>query len=156
MLAPVPEAPVAEGRLGKRDFQIDPDAGTVTCPAGHSVPIGTGPSGNRRALWPRSVCSDCPLKSRCLGPSTNHKKLEILPEEELLIAARATLSDPATAEQLRRTRPRIERLLGLLANRYHARQTRYIGSDKSRLQAAWTAAVVNLNPISHRLSAETT
>jgi transposase len=156
VLAPVPEAPVAEGRLGKRDFQIDPEAGTVTCPAGHSVPIGTGPSGNRRALWPRSVCSDCPLRSRCLGPRTSHKKLELLPEEELLIAARATLSDPATAEHLRRTRPRIERLLGLLAYRYNARQARYIGSAKSRLQAAWTAAVVNLNPISHRLVAETT
>ena len=73
----------------------------------------------------------------------------------MLIAARATLSDPVTAEHLRRTRPRIERLLGLLAYRYHARQTRYIGSAKSRLQAAWTAAVVNLNPISHQLAAET-
>jgi Transposase domain (DUF772)/Transposase DDE domain len=155
VLAPVPEAPVAEGRLGKRDFQIDPEAGTVTCPAGHSVPIGTGPSGNRRALWPRSVCSDCPLKSRCLGPRTSHKKLEILPEEEWLIAARVRLRDPATAEHLRRTRPRIERLLGLLAYRYHARQTRYIGSAKSRLQAAWTSAVVNLNPITHRLALET-
>ena len=145
-----------EGRLGKRDFQIDPEAGTVTCPAGHSALIGTGPSGNRRALWPRSACSECPLKSRCLGPRTSHKKLEILPEEEMLIAARATLSDPVTAERLRRTRPRIERLLGLLAYRYHARQTRYIGSAKSRLQAAWTAAVVNLNPISHQLATETT
>ena len=74
----------------------------------------------------------------------------------MLIAARATLSDPVTAERLRRTRPRIERLLGLLAYRYHARQTRYIGSAKSRLQAAWTAAVVNLNPISHQLATETT
>lgn len=156
VLAPVPEAPVVEGRLGKRDFQIDPEAGTVTCPAGHSALIGTGPSGNRRALWPRSACSECPLKSRCLGPRTSHKKLEILPEEEMLIAARATLSDPVTAERLRRTRPRIERLLGLLAYRYHARQTRYIGSAKSRLQAAWTAAVVNLNPISHQLANQTT
>ncbi len=156
VLAPVPEALVSEGRLAKRDFRIDPKAGAVTCPAGHTIPIGTGPSGNRRAIWPRSLCSDCPLKSSCLGPRTSHKKLEILPEEELLIAARQTLEDPATAEHLRRTRPRIERLLGLLAYRYHARQTRYIGSAKSRLQAAWTAAVVNLNPISHQLAAQTT
>jgi hypothetical protein len=77
-------------------------------------------------------------------------------EEELLIAARRALDDPATAEHLRRTRPRIERLLGLLAHRYHARQTRYIGSSKSRLQTAWTAALVNLNPISHQLVKQTT
>jgi Transposase DDE domain len=45
VLAPVPEAPVAAGRLGKRDFVIDIDAGTVTCPAGHAAAIGTAPSG---------------------------------------------------------------------------------------------------------------
>jgi transposase len=156
VLAPVPEAPVPEGRLGKRDFQIDPATDTVTCPAGHTVQIGTQPKGQRRALFSTSLCRECPLKLRCLGPRTDHKTLAILPDEELLITARRALDDPATAEHLRRTRPRIERLLGLLAYRYHARKTRYIGSAKSRLQAAWTAAVVNLNPISHQLAAETT
>lgn len=147
---------MAAGRLGKRDFWIDAKAGTVTCPAGHTVAIGTRPSGNRRALWPRALCGDCPLKSRCLGPRTRHKTLKILPEEERLIAARKALDDPASAEHLRRTRPRIERLLGLLAYRYHARQTRYIGSAKSRLQLAWTAALVNLNPINHQLADQAT
>ena len=155
VLAPVPEAPVGEGRLGKRDFRIDPDAGTATCPAGHTVAIGTQPSGHRRALWPASLCRECPLKTRCLGPRTSQKKLEILPDEHLVIAARQALEDPATAEHLRRTRPRIERLLGVLAHRYHARQSRYIGSAKSRLQAAWTAALVNLNPIGHQLAQQT-
>jgi transposase len=156
VLAPVPEAPVPEGRLAKRDFTIDPDAGTVTCPAGHTVPIGTQPSGQRRALFLASLCRDCPLKSRCLGPRSNFRMIEINPQEELLIAARQALDDPETAEHLRRTRPRIERLLGLLAYRYRARQTRYIGSAKSRLQATWTAAVVNLNPISHQLALQST
>jgi transposase len=156
VLAPVPEAPVPEGRLAKRDFKIDPDAGTVTCPAGHTVPIGTQPSGQRRALFLASLCRDCPLKSRCLGARSNFRMIEINPQEELLIAARQALEDPVTAEHLRRTRPRIERLLGLLAYRYHARKTRYIGSSKSRLQASWTAAVVNLNPISHQLARQTT
>jgi len=156
VLAPVPEAPVPEGRLAKRDFKIDPDAGTVTCPAGHTVPIGTQPSGQRRALFLASLCRDCPLKSRCLGPRSDFRMIEINPQEDLLIAARQALEDPVTAEHLRRTRPRIERLLGLLAYRYHARKTRYIGSSKSRLQASWTAAVVNLNPISHQLARQTT
>jgi hypothetical protein len=156
VLAPVPEAPVPEGRLAKRDFKIDPDAGTVTCPAGHTVSIGTQPSGQRRALFLASLCRDCPLKSRCLGPRSNFRMIEINPDEELLIAARQALEDPAAAEHLRRTRPRIERLLGLLAYRYHARQARYTGSAKSRLQAAWTAAVVNLNPISRQLATQTT
>jgi hypothetical protein len=152
MPAPVPEAPVPEGRLGKRDFQIDPQAGAVTCPAGHTVPISTATSGVRRAFFARTACGECPLKSRCC-PTQPRRQIELNAEEELLIAARQKLGDPATAEHLRRTRPRIERLLGLLAYRYHTRQTRYLGSANSRLQAAWTAAVVNLNPISHQLAA---
>ena len=43
VLAPVPAGKVVEDRLGKRDFQIDLDAGTVTCPAGHTVAISTSP-----------------------------------------------------------------------------------------------------------------
>jgi DDE family transposase len=141
--------------VGKRDFTIDLAAGTVTCPAGHSATIRTMPSGGRHAIFPRSACGACPLRSRCLGPKTTHKKLDILPDEALLLAARQALDDPATAEHLRRTRPRIERLLGLLAGRYGARKARYVGRAKARLQAAWAAALVNLNPIAHRLTAPT-
>jgi hypothetical protein len=155
VLAPVPEAPVAQGRLGKRDFVIDTDAGTVTCPAGHLAPIGTAPSGQRRAIFARALCGACPLRDRCLGPRTAHKTIVLAPDEELLIAARRALQDPATAEHLRRTRPRIERLLGLLAHRYRARKSRYFGRAKARLQAAWAAALVNLNPIARRLAAQT-
>ena len=71
------------------------------------------------------------------------------------MAGRRALDDPATAEHLRRTRPRIERLLGLLAHRYKARKSRYIGSRKARLQATWTAALVNLNPLARRLTTTT-
>ncbi len=117
--------------------------------------IGTQPSGHQRALWPATLCRECPLKTRCLGPRHTQKKLEILPDEQLLIAARQALEDAANAEHLRRTRPRIERLLGVLAYRYHARQSRYHGSEKSQLQAAWTAALVNLNPIGHQLALQT-
>ena len=155
VLAPVPEPPIKAGRLAKRDFHIDLHAGTVRCPAGHVAQVGTAASGERRAIFARAVCRACPLRDRCLGPKTAHKKLVLAPDEELLIAARRALNDPATAEHLRRTRPRIERLLGLLAVRYGARKSRYIGRAKARLQATWAAALVNLNPIAHRLATTT-
>ena len=43
----------------------------------------------------------------------------------------------------------------LLAVRYGARKSRYIGRQKARLQAAWAAALVNLNPIGRHLAAQT-
>lgn len=155
VLARVPEGEVSEERIGKRAFQIDLEAGTVTCPQGHVVAIPQKPrcDGERVVNFGVARCHDCPLKPRC-APYAGGRKLTIARREDLLQAGRAAFKDPDTEEHLRRTRPRIERLIGLLATRYGARQNRYIGSGKGRLQATWTAVVVNLNPISRRLTTQ--
>jgi len=155
VLAPVPEHHGKHGRLAKRDFQIDLQAGTVTCPAGQRAPIRTEPSGQRRATFTKTRCDGCPLRERCVAPASGTRQVLIAPDEEHLIAARQALNDTETAEHLRRTRPRIERLLGLLAVRYGARKSRYFGRRKARLQAACAAALVNLNPIARHLAAQT-
>ena len=133
VLAPVPDGPAREGRLQTHNFRVDLEAGTVTCPAGQVAPIRTEPSGKRRASFSNPVCDQCPLRSSCLPPK-GRRQILLAPEEDLLIAARKALEDPPTAEHLRRTRPRIERLLGLLTHRYGARKSRYIGAAKARLQ----------------------
>jgi Transposase DDE domain/Transposase domain (DUF772) len=153
VLASVPEGKVVEGRLGKHDFQIDLDGGTVTCPAGHTVAISTSPTGFRGANFTCATCADCPLKAACC-PGRARRQINLVEHEDLLLGARRALADPGTAEHLRRTRPRIERLLGLLTGRYGARKSRYIGRAKARLQASWAAALVNLNPIARRLAAQ--
>jgi hypothetical protein len=119
------------------------------------VPISVSKTGFRGANFSREMCRDCPLKAACC-PGRARRQIHLGDHEDLLLAARQALADPATAEHLRRTRPRIERLLGLLAHRYHARKSRYIGRAKARLQAAWTAALVNLNPIARHLAAKAT
>jgi hypothetical protein len=116
--------------------------------------IRTDPSGQRRAAFAKAACDRCPLRARCVQPAKGRRTILIAPEEELLVAARQALDDPQAAEHLRRTRPRIERLLGLLAHRYGARKARYRWRCKATLQAAWTATLVNLNPIGARLAAE--
>ncbi len=152
VLAPVPEPPPAAGRIGKRDFQIDLEAGTVTCPAGKTVRIGPAQrSGMRAAVFPDRVCRPCPLKSSC-APGRRGRKISLRRREDLLQAGREGLKDPPTREHLRRTRPLIERLLGLLVNRYHARKSRYRGKRKACFQAAWTAVLVNLHPIEAALT----
>jgi hypothetical protein len=137
----------------KDEFSIDLEAGTVACPAGHvqrlSAPDGNG---ERAAHFPRSVCGSCPLKPQCT--TRERRSVQLRRREDLLQAARLVLEEPETAEHLRRTRPRVERLLSLLAHRYGARKSRYLGQRKATLQAAWTAALVNLNPIGARLAAQ--
>jgi hypothetical protein len=152
VLAPLAPGMVKPGRLGKADFHVDLEAGTVTCPAGEIAPIRTQPNGARAARFAKALCDTCALRERCVQPIAGCKSVSLAPDEELLIAARHALQDPATAEHLRRTRPRVERLLGLLAHRYQARKSRYIGTRKAHLQAAWTAALVNLNPINRHLT----
>jgi hypothetical protein len=141
--------------VGERDFSIDLTAGRVTCPAGRSAPIRVAASGARRASFPRAGCAGCALAVGCLSPD-GRRQLPIEPREDLLVAGIAAMSDPDERERFRRTRPRIERLLSLLAHRYGARKGRYLGQRKSLLQAAWSAALVNLNPIGAALRAQTT
>jgi hypothetical protein len=115
------------------------------------VAIRTSKTRSRGANFSRAVCGGCALKDRCC-PARPNRKIDLGEHEELMIAARQALTDPVTAAHLRHTRPRIERLLGLLAHRYGARKSRYIGSDNARLQASWAAALVNLNPIGRHLA----
>jgi transposase len=154
VLAPLAPGAVKPGHFGKRDFEIDLSAGLVRCPAGQSATIRTEPAGQRRASFAKSVCDSCPSRARCVAPGRGRRSIQIEAHEHFMLAARRALEDPATAEHLRRTRPRVERLLGLLAHRYRARKSRYIGTRKARLQAAWTAALVNLNPIARQLNTQ--
>jgi hypothetical protein len=151
VLAPVPDGQVLEDRVGKRDFTIDPAAGTVRCPAGHTATITTSKKGVRTARISRAACRSCPLKEQCC-PGRESRQIALGEHEELMVAARQALNDPDTAAHLRHTRPRIERLLGLLACQYGARKSRYIGTKKATLQASWAAALVNLNPIGRHLA----
>jgi hypothetical protein len=45
-------------------------------------------------------------------------------------------------------------VLGLLVHRYRGRESRYRGTRKARLQATWSAVLVNLHPIEAALAAQ--
>lgn len=155
VLAPVPEGSAHDERLSKSDFQIDLVAGTVTCPAGQVARLGRARrDGARWAGFLRAGCTGCPFASRCVD-ARGRRQIQVQPREDLLIAGRQALGKPATREHLRRTRPLIERPLGLLASRYHARKARYFGKQKALLQAAWSAVLVNLHPIGAALRTRT-
>ena len=71
-------------------------------PAGQIAQIRSEPSGQRRAHFSKHVCGGCPLRERCT--SKRGRAIQIMPDEELLIAARRGPKDLDTDQHLRRTR----------------------------------------------------
>src|ERR671922_1684912 len=157
VLAPVHTTSPRDGTIPKDEFAIDLETDTVTCPRGQRAPIykprRSRPSatGERVARFARSDCEPCPLRPRC--SPTGRRDIRISRREDLRQAALQALADPAEREHLKRTRPLIERLLGLIAHRYRGRKSRYHGARKSTLQAVCTALLVNLHPIAAALRA---
>ncbi|HEX2214971.1 MAG TPA: IS1182 family transposase [Mycobacterium sp.] len=145
--------------VDKDQFDIDLTAERVTCPQGKTAPIfkprpsGPRADGVRHARFTADQCAPCPLRERC-APA-GHRYIRVNRREDLRQAALRELADPTQSAHLRRTRPRIERLLGLIVYRYHARTSRYNGARKTELQAAWTATLVNLHPIGRALRTQT-
>ena len=157
VLAPVHSSSPKDGAIPKEKFAIDLESDTVTCPQGKTTPIykpranRKTTTGERVARFAREDCEPCPLRARC-APG-GQRDIRIRRREDLRQAAMRALSDPAQREHLYRTRPRIERLLGLIVYRYKGRKSRYLGTRKSTLQAVWTAVLVNLHPIGAALRA---
>lgn len=147
-----------DGIIPKDEFAIDLECDTVTCPNGKTAPIYKsrsrpgGDSADRFARFRRSDCEPCLLQARC-APG-GRRAIRISRREDLRQAAIRALQDPAERGHLRRTRPRIERLLALIAYRYRARKSRYRGTRKTSFQALWTAVLANLHPIGAALRAD--
>lgn len=135
-----------DSKVDKDQFTVDPTAGKVTCPEGKTANIQ-----KPRPNWPRADgvrcarfvpgdCGPCAIRERC-SPSGS-RNIRVSRREDIRQTAMRELADPAELAHLRQTRPRIERLLGLIVHRYHARISRYIGAGKTELQAVWTAVLV--------------
>jgi transposase len=163
VLAPVHSTSPKDGTIPKEEFATDLETDTVTCPRGKTAriykrrpnrkprPDRRSAIGERVARFSRSDCEPCPLRRRC-SPS-GQRDIRIRRREDLRQGALQALSDPAERDYLKRTRPRIERLLGLIVYRYRGRKSRYLGARKSAFQAVWTAVLVNLHPIGAALRA---
>ncbi len=66
LIKPAPLRPAVPGGFDLDDFAIDTTGDTVTCPAGHRVPL-SAPSGRhlQRKAFFAGRCAGCPLRPRC-------------------------------------------------------------------------------------------
>ena len=154
IVARVPRSRPAGGRFGKADFQLDPEARVVRCPAGHTAQHFVARSGGGGSFFfDGALCASCGLRKRCTGkdPETmgrtgRGRSIALHPLEAVLQQARAEEDEPETQELLR-LRPIAERTLAHLVRR-GLRKARYFGTVKVRFQAQAIALVVNLAHLS--------
>jgi Transposase DDE domain/Transposase domain (DUF772) len=134
----------AGGRFSKDRFDIDLDAGTVSCPAGVTTPIRPARNGDGGGTaYFGSACQGCPLRAQCTT-AADGRTVKIGPHEQTLTAARARQADPAWIADYRATRPKIERKLGHLMRRRHGgRRARVRGTDRVDADFRLLAAAVN-------------
>lgn len=105
MRAKVPPARNANG-YSKDQFGIDLTAGTVTCPAQHTVAISTG----RRQQVARfgALCGSCPLRTECTKARSG-RVITIHAHEAALQHAKTRQRDPDWQADYRSYRPVVER-----------------------------------------------
>lgn len=136
----------ADPEVHKSAFQIVPEAGTATCPQGHTVTGRPGPTKKGQATllfaFPRAMCEDCPLFARCVRSKSAGRTVRTHPYELYLQAARKRQKTDEF-KSLYRLRGRVEGKIAELVG-HGIRNTRYLGEPKRQLQRLWTGAAVNL------------
>jgi IS5 family transposase len=140
VIKPKPLRPPVEGGFTVDDFTVSEEQGTVTCPAGNTVPL----SRTRVATF-GVLCRDCPLRERCTTCKTG-RKLVLHPRDDLLRAARA---DWAAGSGLREDymthRPNVERSIAQVATwRGRRLKLRYRGTAKNHAWLKRRTAALNL------------
>lgn len=147
-------ARMKKGTLTKRDFAIDLEAGTVTCPGGHTtseftlVKCKDRPDERVRSYkFDKVTCQACPLRARCGKEVERGGRRQITlnafePELQRLKAFNARPDAKATL----RKRSAAERLISHLV-RLGMRHARYFGLELARYQAFMTASAHNLQRI---------
>ena len=139
VIKPKPLRPPVEGGFTVDDFAVDEQAGTVTCPAGHTVAL----SRTRIATF-GAACRNCPLRSRCTTCKTG-RKLVLHPRDGLLRAARADWAATGLRKDYTAWRPNVERAVAQVATfRGRRLKLRYRGVTKNHAWLKRRTAALNL------------
>ena len=154
VIKPPPPRPAIPGGFTIDDFTVDSEAGTVTCPAGHTVTLGRPQASDNRQAQFKAWCRGCPLRERCTTSKAG-RVLTVHPRHVLLAAARRAAADPAWQEEYRLWRPPVERAIAWLVARGN-RRVPYRGVLKNDNWLHHRAAALNLRRLVNLGLARTT
>lgn len=128
------------GRFAKDRFDVDLEAGTVTCPSSQVVSMRPLGDGGWYAGFGK-LCGTCPLREQCTTAKAG-RVITISKYEALLQQARQEQADPGWKADYKANRPKVERQFGhLMRARHGGRRARVrgkvkIGQDFKHLCAA--------------------
>jgi hypothetical protein len=140
LLAKVPKESGNGGLFAKSSFDIDLEAGTVTCPAGHTTAASVRESDGRMVFTFGRACSCCTMRSECTQ-SPNGRTINVHPQELLIRRAREYQQTQEGRDHLRE-RGVVEHRLARLGQ-LGTGQARYIGTQKMLFQLTMAATVAN-------------
>lgn len=146
--------PSSRGAIPKRDFDIDLEQRTVTCPAGH---VATDPSlvkagdGSEERVpsftFAKATCQACPLKDSCCAATAKGRSRTIkLNTHEAELQRNQAFNQTERGREVLRARSAVERLISHLV-RMGMRHARFFTMKKVQLQAYMVAAAYNLQRV---------
>jgi hypothetical protein len=142
VMAKVPPAANRDGRFSKDDFLVDLEAGTVTCPADHTVEIQFRDDGGGVASFGQR-CASCPLAEQCTTNKAG-RTITIHPHEAVLQRHKAEQQTPQWQEAYTANRPKVERKIGHFASElWGGRKARTRGVRRVITDVVSRAAAVN-------------
>lgn len=140
VIKPIPLRAAVPGGFTLDDFTItyptNEQAGTVTCPAGHTVRITQA----RKAVF-GIRCRPCPLRTQCTTAQRG-RTLTLHEHETVLRAARRQAETPKFRDTYRQHRPMVERGIAWLVR--GNRRVRYRGTTKNNHWLHHRVAALNL------------
>jgi Transposase DDE domain/Transposase domain (DUF772) len=143
VMAKVPPAVNKDGLFTKDDFTIDPNAGTVACPAGQTATVRFFSDGSGIAGFGKA-CATCPLAGRCTTNSSG-RTVTLHRHERLLQDHKAVQATPKWQEAYKATRPKVERKIGHIVRKaWGGRKARARGVARVTTDVVARAAAVNL------------
>jgi hypothetical protein len=141
ILKPWPLQPAVPGGFTSEDFLINWETEQVTCPAGHTRPLGKPTKAGHRQAQFKQLCTGCPLRERCTTSKAG-RVLTVHSQYRRLAAARAEAAAPAWQHEYRTWRPLVERGIAWLT--HGSRRLRYRGVVKNDAWLHLRAAALNL------------
>ena len=139
-------------QLSKEAFVYDAQRDCYWCPQGQALtlrhttsePYATGQVTRQRYFAEEQSCTDCPLRSRCLGPTSKRRQVSRNQHEALRARHAQHMATPEAQAKYARRAAVGERPFAVIKQQFGLRQFLLRGLAGVRLEWTWASVAFNL------------